>query len=304
MTKTQLPYFILLVGMILLMESCLLFKPKSVGLESVERIENKIDSLSSEEVVGNMSKKVIESAVEGLNSKQSDEQIAQLSEELADKIGEKLSEVFQRIDTRTPGVKFAKGVTDSLINKQLENDLLNLLNASISRADGNLAEAIKHIEENLTNSIHSLSHTVTDDASVIEQALLETLSTRLKDSISYFLTDALSNVELNAFTSQLSTELLSRQFRDTLGEIVLEIKEKLSFESEVEGWYIVLRENFIQAALFIAALVLVVSYMRNTIQYMDRKDSLKEILSNDPKLKKEFETLIKSALEDKNKDST
>ena len=304
MTKTQLPYFILLVGMILLMESCLLFKPKSVGLESVERIENKIDSLSSEEVVGNMSKKVIESAVEGLNSKQSDEQIAQLSEELADKIGEKLSEVFQRIDTRTPGVKFAKGVTDSLINKQLEKDLLNLLNASISRADGNLAEAIKHIEENLTNSIHSLSHTVTDDASVIEQALLETLSTRLKDSISYFLTDALSNVELNAFTSQLSTELLSRQFRDTLGEIVLEIKEKLSFESEVEGWYIVLRENFIQAALFIAALVLVVSYMRNTIQYMDRKDSLKEILSNDPKLKKEFETLIKSALEDKNKDST
>ena len=111
-------------------------------------------------------------------------------------------------------------------------------------------------------------------------------------------------MELNAFTSQLSTELLSRQFRDTLGEIVLEIKEKLSFESEVEGWYIVLRENFIQAALFIAALVLVVSYMRNTIQYMDRKDSLKEILSNDPKLKKEFETLIKSALEDKNKDST
>ena len=275
-----------------------------MGLESVERIENKIDSLSSEEVVGNMSKRVVESAVEGLNSNQTDAQIAQLSEELADKIGEKLSEVFQRIDTRTPGVKFAKGVTDSLINKQLENDLLELLNASIDRADGNLAEAIKHIEENLTNSIHSLSHTVTDDASVIEQALLETLSTRLKDSISYFLTDALSNVELNAFTSQLSTELLSRQFRDTLGEIVLEIKEKLSFESEVEGWYIVLRENFIQAALFIAALVLVVSYMRNTIQYMDRKDSLKEILSNDPKLKKEFETLIKSALEDKNKDST
>ena len=304
MSKSQITYFFLLIAMIFLMESCLLFKPKTVGLESVERIENKIDSISSEEVIGNMSRHAVESAVEGLNSNSTEEEISQLSEELADKIGEKLTEIFQRIDTRTPGVKFAKGVTDSLINKQLENDLLELLNASISRADGNLTEAIKHIEENLTNSIHSLALTITDDASVLEQALLETLSTRLKDSISYFLTDAISNVELEGFTSKLSTELLSRQFRDTLGEIVLEIKEKLSFESEVEGWYYVLRENFVQAALFIAALVLVVSYMRNTIQYMDRKDSLREILSNDSKLRKEFESLIRSAIEDKNKDAS
>ena len=286
-----------------MMESCLLFKPKTVGLESVERIENKIDSLSSEEVVGNMSKRVVESAVEGLNSNQTDAQIAQLSEELADKIGEKLSEVFQRIDTRTPGVKFAKGVTDSLINKQLENDLLELLNASIDRADGNLTVAIKHIEENLNSTIGSIARTFETNSSVIEEALLETLSERLQDSLSFFLTDALSNVQFNSFSNQLSTELLSRQFRDTLGEIVVEIKERLSFESEVEGWYYVLRENFVQAALFIAALVIVVTYLRNTIHHMSNSDSLREMLHNNPKLKKEFEDIINEAIKNRDQGS-
>ena len=289
--------------MFLMMESCLLFKPKTVGLESVERIENKIDSLSSEEVVGNMSKRVVESAVEGLNSNQTDAQIAQLSEELADKIGEKLSEVFQRIDTRTPGVKFAKGVTDSLINKQLENDLLELLNASIDRADGNLTVAIKHIEENLNSTIGSIARTFETNSSVIEEALLETLSERLQDSLSFFLTDALSNVQFNSFSNQLSTELLSRQFRDTLGEIVVEIKERLSFESEVEGWYYVLRENFVQAALFIAALVIVVTYLRNTIHHMSNSDSLREMLHNNPKLKKEFEDIINEAIKNRDQGS-
>lgn len=286
-----------------MIESCLLFKPKTVGLESVERIENKIDSLSSEEVVGNMSKRVVESAVEGLNSNQTDAQIAQLSEELADKIGEKLSEVFQRIDTRTPGVKFAKGVTDSLINKQLENDLLELLNASIDRADGNLTVAIKHIEENLNSTIGSIARTFETNSSVIEEALLETLSERLQDSLSFFLTDALSNVQFNSFSNQLSTELLSRQFRDTLGEIVVEIKERLSFESEVEGWYYVLRENFVQAALFIAALVIVVTYLRNTIHHMSNSDSLREMLHNNPKLKKEFEDIINEAIKNRDQGS-
>ena len=274
-----------------------------MGLESVERIENKIDSLSSEEVVGNMSKRVVESAVEGLNSNQTDAQIAQLSEELADKIGEKLSEVFQRIDTRTPGVKFAKGVTDSLINKQLENDLLELLNASIDRADGNLTVAIKHIEENLNSTIGSIARTFETNSSVIEEALLETLSERLQDSLSFFLTDALSNVQFNSFSNQLSTELLSRQFRDTLGEIVVEIKERLSFESEVEGWYYVLRENFVQAALFIAALVIVVTYLRNTIHHMSNSDSLREMLHNNPKLKKEFEDIINEAIKNRDQGS-
>ena len=274
-----------------------------MGLESVESIENKIDSLSSEEVVGNMSKRVVESAVEGLNSNQTDAQIAQLSEELADKIGEKLSEVFQRIDTRTPGVKFAKGVTDSLINKQLENDLLELLNASIDRADGNLTVAIKHIEENLNSTIGSIARTFETNSSVIEEALLETLSERLQDSLSFFLTDALSNVQFNSFSNQLSTELLSRQFRDTLGEIVVEIKERLSFESEVEGWYYVLRENFVQAALFIAALVIVVTYLRNTIHHMSNSDSLREMLHNNPKLKKEFEDIINEAIKNRDQGS-
>ena len=300
MFKTSFLYFLATVVMILSIESCLLFKPKSAGLESIQRIENKVDSLTSEEVVGNMSKNAIESAVAGLNSRKSEAELEQLSKELSDKIGKELEGIFLRIDTRTPGVKFAKGVTDSLINKQLENDLLELLNASISRADGNLTVAIKHIEENLASSITTLASTFTENSAVLEDALLNTLSTQLKDSLSLFITEALSNVEFNQFSNQLSTELLSRQFRDTLGEIVLEIKEKLSFESEVEGWYYILKGHFVQAALFIAALVLVVSYMRNTIQYMDRKDSLKEILSNDPKLKKEFENLINEAMKDKN----
>lgn len=302
MSKTRFLYFLAVGAMILSIESCLLFKPKSAGLESVQRIEKKVDSLTSEEVIGNMSKKAIESAVAGLNSRQSEAELKQLSKELSDKIGKELEGIFLRIDTRTPGVKFAKGVTDSLINKQLENDLLELLNASISRADGNLTVAIQHIEDNLARSINSLASTFTDNSSVIEEALLNTLSSQLKDSLSFFLTDALGNVEFNQFSNQLSTDLLSRQFRDTLGEIVLEIKEKISFESEVEGWYHVLKGHFVQAALFIAALVIVVSYMRNTIQYMDRKDSLREILSNDPKLKKEFENMINEAMNYKDKD--
>jgi len=281
------------------MESCLLFKPKTAGLESVQRMEKKIDSLSSDEVISNMSKTAIESAVEGLNSDHSEDELQQLSEELAEKIGKELDGIFRRLDTRTPGVKFAKGITDSLINKQLENDLLALLNTSIDRADGNLAEAIKHIEQNLSASISAVTNTLSDNASVIEQALLETLSTRLKDSLSYFLTDALNNVEFKSFSTHLSTELLSRQFRDTLGEVVLEIKEKLSFENQVESWYKVLKDNFIGAALFLAVLFLVVSYMRDSIKYMDKEESLAKMISNNPNFKAELEQLIKDAIDNK-----
>ena len=286
----------LLLMIPLLMDSCLLFKHEDLGAKSVTRVEQKVDSLTSPEVIGNASRVAATAAVEGLSSDASEEELKRISKVLAQHVGDELDKVFRRLDTRTPGVKFAKGITDSLINKQLEQDLLGVLNSAIKTADGNLNEAVNHLESNLTASITNLASTLDKNAYVLEKVLLETLSDRLQDSLSLFVTDALDKVELRTLSNHISQDLLSRPFRDTLSEIVLEIKEKLSFESEVELWYKVLRENFVQAALFIAALVLVTSYMRNTIQYMDRKDSLKEILAHDPKLKKEFEELIQQAI--------
>lgn len=278
---------------ILALDSCLLFKPKTAGLDSIARIEKKVDSLTSEAVIKKISEDAAQGAVSGLTNKHSEEEIEKLGKALGDVIAKELTGVFQRIDTRTPGTKFAKGVTDSLINKQLEQDFLKLINDAVAQADGNLEAAIKNIELNVNNSLDGISRRLNSNVTALEEAMLKTLSKKLQDSLSGFLTTAIGDVQFKSFSTNLSTELLSREFRDTLGEIVLEIREKVSIDEKVTSYYKIARNNFVQAALFIALLVMAVTYMNGQIKKMDRKNEISDLLDSDPELKKQIAQLIK-----------
>lgn len=284
---------LLVLLVIISLDSCLLFKPKTAGLDSIERIEKKVDSLTSDAVVKNLSEKAAEGAVSGLATKHSEEEIEKLGKALGEVIAKELTGVFQRIDTRTPGTKFAKGVTDSLINKQLEADLLKLIHDAVAQADGNLEAAIKNIETNVKNSLDGISDKLNYNVTTLEDAMMRTLSKKLQDSLSGFLTTAISDVQFKNFSTNLSTELLSREFRDTLGEIVLEIREKVSIDEKVTSYYKIARNNFVQAAIFIALLVLVVTYLNGQIKKMGRNNTMLDLLEQDPELKKQIAELIK-----------
>jgi|GEM_PF-3126348 len=292
--KSQVTNVCLLLLIFIGLDSCLLFKPKTAGLNSVERIEKKIDSLTSEAVIKNMAEKATEGVVSGLVTKHSDEEIEKLGKALGEIIAKELTGVFQRIDTRTPGTKFAKGVTDSLINKQLEQDLLELINNAVAQADGNLESTIQNIEANIKSGLDGISLNLDTNAAALEETMLKVMSKKLQDSLSGFLTTAISNVQLKHFSKSLSTELLSREFRDTLEEIVLDIREKVSIDEQVTFYYKVARNNFVQAALFIALLVLIVSYMNGQIKKMGRNNTMSDLLDRDPQLKKQIAELIKN----------
>jgi hypothetical protein len=286
-----------ILGLIILLSSCTLLKPKSIGYDAAARIESRIDSLSNAETIERLTKHAVEGAIQGLATDASEGEISKFSIALSETLGKELNKVFSSLDTRSPGIKFSKGITDSLLNKTLELRLKAFVNSAVSSADGDLKVAISNIESNLTHSLDEVFSTLRYNISSLEKTLMDAMSQKLKDSLSYFLTDAISGIEFDSVSSHLSTELLSRELRDTLGNMVLEISKKITINDQVESWGQWVKENFIYGALFISLLVLLVSYLRSQIKKRDEYETkltliMEEMAGDDDELRQKFKRLL------------
>jgi len=200
----------LLIGLqICLLSSCAMFQPDRIGRGAAKQINETVDDLTSEERLKEMTKSAVEGAISGLSSKDSEEEMTKLSITLSETLGEKLSEVFEKLDTRTPGVKFAKGVTDSLISKEVEKQVSSFLSGVIHDTGGDINTELDLLTKNINESIASLIPNLDRQIASLDGSIEKVLSNKLKDSLSYFLSDALGNIELEDFSHKLSTELLS-----------------------------------------------------------------------------------------------
>ncbi len=262
-------HFAAFISVLFLFNACTLTKPKSIAYDAAARIESRLDSLSSAENIQRLTKHAVEGAIQGLATDASEGEISKFSVALSKTLGKELNNVFQNLDTRTPGMEFSKGITDSLLNKTLELRLKAFVNNAVNSADGDLKLAISNIESNLSHSLDKVFSTLRYNISSLEKTLMDAMSQKLKDSLSYFLTDAINGIEFDSVSSHLSTELLSRELRDTLSSMVVEISQKVAINDQVESWGQWLTKNFIYGALFISFLVLLVSYLRTQIKKQD-----------------------------------
>lgn len=297
MAKHFIYLTVFLFGLVLVTPSCTLLKPKTIGYDAAARIEARIDSLTRSANIEQMTKSAVEGALQGLASDASNEQVSKFSQALSESLGKELNRVFSELDTRTPGVKFSKGITDSLLNKTLELRLKSFVKSAINEADGDLQLAIAHIEGNLKHSLDAVFQNLRYNISTLEKSLMDAMSQRLKDSLSYFLTDAINGMEFDSVSAKISTDLLSRQLRDTLSSMVVEIKEEISLNQQVESWGSWIKENFIYGALFVAALVLLVSYLKTQVKKRDdyQRDLtiiMEDMVGEDHELRDKLEKLL------------
>jgi len=211
-----------------LLSSCLGSKLKTVGVDSVKEVTSTVDSLTQEEVVENLTKNAVEGALQGLGSEASEDEISKLSAALSASIGKELDKIFKNLDTRTPGSKFSKGVTENLLSKEVEKQVTDMLSKAINTADGDITIALKSIEGNLNESLNEVFENLNHNIRGLETVLMNTMSEKLRDSLSYFLTDALNGIQFDSVSSNISTDLLSDQLRDTLSQIVVDIQKEIS----------------------------------------------------------------------------
>ena len=285
------------LAIVLTQSACLLFKPKTIGADAAKELTHSIDSLTQQEVIHGLTKNAIEGALSGTTSEESDDDIKKLSETLT----RELSKLIQNIDTGTPGSKFSKGVTENLLSKEVEKQLTEFVTTAINSADGDIALAIKNIEDNLSSSLDGVFKNLKSNISGLEYAIMSAMSKKLKDSLSFFITDALNGIAFDSLSANISTDLLSDQLRDTLTQIVVDIQNKIS---EGDGnIFDKMKDYFIYGALFVFVLILGLLWyyfhrrMRERTNYEnDLSDIIENIVGDNDALKEKF---LKS-LEDKN----
>jgi len=274
--------------------SCAMFQPSKIGRGAAKQIDATVDELTSEERLKEMTKSAVEGAISGLSSKDSEEEISKLSVTLSESLGEKLNEVFDNLDTRTPGVKFAKGVTDSLISREVERQVTTFLSEVINKTGGDINNEVDLLTDNLNRSIASLFPNLDKQLSTLDGSIEQILSEQLKDSLSLFLTAALGNIKLQDFSHKVSTELLSAELRDTLKVMAAEIKREINLTEDVPGFLEVVRRyiyQFLAIAFFlIAALIYFSVKLKQRQDYEeDLTEALGIMMDEDPALRTKLE---------------
>lgn len=289
---------ILVMAMCLSISSCALFQPSKIGRGAAQDIVKAVDKLSDEEIVYKLTQTAVEGAIAGLASTDSDDELAKFGEVLAETLGEKLNAVFDNLDTRTPGSKFAKGVTDSLINKKVEADIKLFIDGVIDKTGGDLNQEIALLTDNINRSIASIIPNLNREISSLDESVERVLSNQLKDSLSNFLSEAISGIELKDFSNKISTDLLSGQLRDTLKAMASEIRDELDVTENVPSFMELVKKNAYEflglAFLLIAGLI----YFRHMLkQRRDYEEDVASVLSqmmdDNPSIKDKVETMLK-----------
>lgn len=286
-----------LIAILVLVSSCAMFQPDRIGRGAAKQIDDTVDELTNEERLKEITKSAVEGAISGLSSKDSEEEISKLSITLSETLGEKLDEVFGNLDTRTPGVKFAKGVTDSLISREVERQVTTFLSEVVNKTGGDINSEVDLLTENLNQSIASLFPNLDRQLSSLDGSIEKILSEKLKDSLSLFLSDALGNIKLEDFSHKVSTELLSDELRDTLKMMAAEIKTEINLTENVPGFLEVVRRyayQFLAIAFFlIAALIYFRFKLKQRDDYeKDIAEALGKMMDEDPDIRTKLENKL------------
>ena len=277
-----------------MISSCAMFQPDRIGRGTAKQIDETIDDLTSEERLRAITKSAVEGAISGISSKDSEKEISKLGETISESLGEKLNDVFVKLDTRTAGVKFAKGVTDSLISREVERQVTTFLSGVVNKTGGDINNEVDLLTDNLNRSIASLFPNLDAQLSSLDGSIEKILSEKLKDSLSLFLSDALGNMQLEDFSHKVSTELLSDELRDTLKMMAAEIKTEINLTENVPGFLEVVRlyiYQFLAIAFFlIAALIYFRFRLKQRQEYeADLTEALGKMMDEDPSLRSKLE---------------
>lgn len=277
--------------------SCAMFQPDRIGRGTAKQIDETIDDLTDEERLKQITKSAVEGAIQGLSSKDSEAEISKLSITLSESLGEKLNEVFENLDTRTPGVKFSKGVTDSLISQEVKIQVTDFLSNIVHDTGGDINREVDLLTDNLNKSLASLFPNLDKQLADLDGSIEQILSEKLKDSLSIFLSDALGNIKLQDFSHKVSTELLSAELRDTLKMMAAEIKTEINLTENVPGFLEVVRRyiyQFLAIAFFlIAALIYFRFRLKQREDYeADLTEALGKMMDEDPALRTKLENKL------------
>ncbi len=286
--------FLYLLIVICFISSCAAFQPARIGRGAAEQIDDTLGALTNEERLKAITKSAVEGAISGLSSKDSEEEISKLSVTLSETLGEKLNEVFENLDTRTPGVKFAKGVTDSLISKEVERQVTTFLSAVVNKTGGDINNEVDLLTENLNQSIAELFPNLDRQIASLDGSFEKILSNKLKDSLSHFLSDALGNVELKEFSHKLSTELFNNELRDTLKVMAAEIAREIDLTEDVPGFLDVIWRYAYQFLAIAFVLIAGLIYFRFKLKQRedyeaDLTEALAKMMDEDPALRSKLE---------------
>ena len=240
--------------------SCALFQPGRIGVGSAKKISSRIDELTSESKIKDMTRAAMEGALSGSASPSADTSLQVLSERLAENIEDKLNEVFRNLDTRTPGKKFSRGVVDNLINKEVEHELKAFLTATSQHAESDLSAAIEGLEHSLTMSLDRVFRDLDKQLHGIDKSVEQVFSASLRDSMTAFVNVAVANLDLRPLSHKLSTELLSKELRDSIISLAADVQSNINLAEPIPDILRVVRQNAYYFAIFSFAIIAFLIY--------------------------------------------
>lgn len=235
---------------LLLMTGCTLFQPSRIGYRSAETIGKRIDSISSEQHIRSVTRSAMEGALEGTNSSASDSSIDSLSKRLADVIHKELNRVFQNLDTKTPGKKFSRGVVENLIGEEVKQELKLFLKSTSQEAEADLSIAIAGLEKSLSKSINNVFSGLDRQLSGMDESIGQVLSETLRDSLTSFINESIAQLELEPLSHKLSTELLSKELRDSIISLATDVQQNIDITEPFPDILRAIRHNAYLFAIF------------------------------------------------------
>ncbi len=279
--RLSIKHITLITLYIMCCSSCLMFQHKRFASKTAAEVSDQINELSSEEKIRQIAKSAIEGAFDGTASPSSDENIQKLSANISAHLEKELNKVFNNLDTKTPGKKFSEGVVENLINKEVEAKLKELLSSTVLQTEADLKRTISELERQLNTSIDGVMYNVNDDIASLDESFQKALSNNLQDSVSNFVNNALADIELNTLSHKMSTELLSRELRDSIISLASEVQKNIDITEPIPGILSLLRQNaiiFSIVGFFLIASLIYWSYYLRKRSILG--DDLTEILHN------------------------
>lgn len=290
---------VLLALLMACISSCTLFHPDRIGYGSAESLGEKIDRISSEEHIREITRAAMEGALAGTASSTADSSLTALSEQLAKNIETELNGVFQRLDTKTPGRKFSRGVVENLISKEVENELKDFLGNTSRSAEKDFSSAIQGLEKSLSASIKNVFSGLDRQLSVMDESVGQVLSETLRDSLTAFMNASIADLELKPLSHKLSTELLSKELRDSIISLATEVQQNIDITEPFPDILRAIRQNAYLFVIFTFATIAFLIYW----SYMLRNrrllgDDFTEVIQNldssqDKILKERLEEFLK-----------
>jgi len=274
----NLHIILLLIG-VSTFNSCLLFQHKRLASKTAEQVSQSLQDLTNEEKVKKLAKSAIEGVMDGTSSETSRESLDELTRILSENIGQELNNVFAHLDTKTPGENFSNGVVNSLVNKEVEAKLKQLLANTANGAQEDFGQAIQNLEKDINKSLTGIVRNLNNQISTLDESLQAVLSNSLQDSLSHFFNNAIADIELKPLSHKISTDLISTELRDSIISLATAVQNNIDITEPLPGIVTLLRQNAIILSLlgfFLIASLIYWSY------YLRKKsilgDDLTEIL--------------------------